>query len=75
MIMPLDQVCTGVWCRVVEINTEIGFRKRLGDFGLLPGTHVRRRFETPRGDVMAIELRGSVIALRRGDLHRIQVYV
>lgn len=75
MIMPLDQVCTGVWCRVVEINTEHRFRQRLGDFGLLPGTRVRRRYASHRGDVMAIELRGSVLALRRCDLHRIQVYV
>ena len=75
MIMPLDRVCPGVWCRVVEINTDAGFRQRLGDFGLLPGTRVRRRFATHRGDVMAIELRGSVLALRRGDLQRIRVYV
>jgi Fe2+ transport system protein FeoA len=36
---------------------------------------VRRRYASPAGDVMAIELRGSVLALRQRDLHKIRVRV
>lgn len=73
MILPLDQVCTGVWACVIGVDTDRQLRRRLRDFGLVPGTRVRRRYASPGGDVIAIELRGSVLALRRSDLHRIRV--
>lgn len=73
MILPLDQVCTGVWTCVIGVDTDRQLRRRLRDFGLVPGTRVRRRYASPGGDVVAIELRGSVLALRRSDLHRIRV--
>jgi len=75
MILHLDQVCTGVWTCVIEIDTTAQLRQRLRSFGLVPGTRVRRRYASPGGDVVAIELRGSVIALRKRDLHRIRVSV
>jgi len=75
MVMPLDQVCTGVWGHVIEIDTTVQLRQRLRDFGLVPGTQVCRRFSSPAGDVVAIELRGSVLALRKQDLHRIRVHL
>lgn len=73
MVLPLDQVCTGTWACVTEIDTSARLRQRLRDFGLVPGTRVRRRYTSPGGDVVAIELRGSVLALRKKDLHRIRV--
>ena len=75
MLLPLDQVCCGKWACVVEVNTEQKMRQRLHDFGLVPGTKVRRRYASPGGHVMAIELRGSMLALRRNDLRRIRVRV
>lgn len=75
MVLPLDQVCTGVWGYVLKIDTDDHLQQRLRDFGLVPGTRVRCRFASPAGDVIAIELRGSVLALRRRDLHRIRVRV
>ena len=75
MVLPLDQVCTGMWACVVDIDTSAHLRQRLRDFGLVLGTRVRRRYASPGGDVIAIELRGSVLALRKRDLHRIRVCV
>jgi len=75
MVLPLDQVCTGVWGCVIEIDTTAQLQQRLRDFGLVPGTQVCRRYTSPAGDVTAIELRGSVLALRKQDLHRIRVHV
>ena len=75
MILPLDQVCTGMWACVTDIDTSPRLRQRLKDFGLVPGTRVRRRYASPGGDVVVIELRGSVLALRKRDLHRIRVCV
>ena len=73
VILPLDRVCTGTWACVTDIDTSACLRRRLRDFGLVPGTRVRRRYASPGGDVVAIELRGSVLALRKRDLHRIRV--
>lgn len=75
MILPLDQVCMGVWACVIGVDTDRPLRRRLRDFGLVPGTKVRRCYASPGGDVVAIELRGSVVALRKHDLHRIRVCV
>ena len=75
MVLPLDQVGMGTWGSVTEVNTGKYLQQRLRDFGLIPGTRVRRRYASPAGDVVAIELRGSVLALRNRDLHRIQVRV
>lgn len=73
MILHLDQVCLGAWGSVVSIDTSRALRVRLRDFGLVPGTRVRRRYCSPGGDVTAIELRGSMLALRSRDLHGIRV--
>ena len=75
MVLTLDQVCTGVWTSVAGIDTNEALRQRLRDFGLVPGTRVRRRYASPAGDVIAIELWGSVIALRKQDVHGIKVRV
>lgn len=75
MVLSLDQVCMGVWACVIGIDTTAQLRQRLRDFGLVPGTRVRRRYASPGGDVMAIELRGGVLALRKRDVHRIRVRV
>lgn len=71
--MYLDQLCPGIWGNVVAIDTSRALQERLQDFGLVPGTRVCRRYSSPGGDVAAIELRGSVLALRRIDLHGIRV--
>ena len=73
MVLTLDQVCTGAWTSVAGIDTNEALRQRLRDFGLVPGTRVRRRYASPGGHVVAIELRGSVLALRKSDLHCIRV--
>lgn len=73
MLLNLDQLCTGVWANVIGIDTSRQLRQRLREFGLVPGTRVRRRYASPGGDVVAIELRGSVLALRTQDLRKIRV--
>ena len=75
MVVTLDQVCMGVWSRVIGIDVGGPLCRRLRDFGMVPGTWVRRRYCSPGGDVVAVELRGSVLALRKADLRRIRVCV
>ena len=75
MVMPLDQVRCGKWACAIHVDTQPQLRQRLRDFGLVPGTRVRRCYATPGGHVVAIELRGSRLALRKNDLHRIRVQI
>lgn len=75
MLLRLDRACLGKWGSVVSIDTSRELRERLRDFGLVPGTKVCRRYCSPGGDVTAIELRGSVLALRTRDLEKIRVFV
>ena len=75
VIMTLDQVCCGKWACVLQVDTQPQLRQRLRDFGLVPGTRVRRCYSGPGAHVSAIELRGSVLALRTRDLRCIRVRV
>ena len=69
----LDCVRPGTVAVVTQINTTPELRHRLKAFGLVPGTKVCCRYRCPWGHVTAIELRGSVLALRTEDLRKIRV--
>ena len=73
MEITLDCLCPGMEGVVRDINTEDALRRRLAEFGLVPGTKVRCRYRSPDGGVTAIGLRGAALALRTGDLRRITV--
>lgn len=73
MEMSLDRLRPGDRAVVIEVCTDRALCCRLRDFGLVPGTAVSCRYRNPWGDVTAIELRGSVIALRTRDLQKIRV--
>ncbi len=69
----LHCVRPGTVAVVTRINTEEALRRRLKAFGLIPGTKVRCCYRCPWGDLTALELRGSVLALRTEDLRKIWV--
>ena len=73
MEMGLDQLAVGKKAVVISINTDPDLRQRLRDFGFVPGTTVRCKYRCPWGSVTALELRGSVLAVRTGDLRKIRV--
>ena len=69
----LAQVKLNVPTQVLHIQEDGDLRKRLRDFGLVPGTQVICRYRSPGGFVTALEFRDTVIALRKNDLKKIQV--
>lgn len=69
----LDQLRPGLKGVVVSVGTDPALTKKLKAFGLVPGTAVSCRYRCPWGDVTALELRGSVLALRTKDLRKIRV--
>lgn len=73
MEISLDKLGLGRLGVVTHIDTDAYMKNRLRAFGMVPGTRVRCRYRSPGGSVTALELRGSVVALRTRDLQRIRV--
>lgn len=73
MEMALSRLEPRQWATVTEMEVPGVLRRRLEDYGLVPGTRVILRYRSPRGDVSAVEVRGAVIALRTRDLESIRV--
>ena len=73
MEMNLDRLMPGLHGIIVSVNTDELLRLRLRDFGLVNGTKVSVRYKSPDGGVTALELRGTVVALRTCELKKIRV--
>lgn len=73
MEISLNRLQTGQQGVVTCIDTDIAFRSRLRVFGMVPGTKVRCRYRSPGGSVMALEFRGTVLAVRTRDVKNIRV--
>lgn len=58
---------------VRALGLESSLRDRLQDLGLVEGTEVQCVLKSPAGDPAAYEIRGAVIALRRGDAATVQL--
>lgn len=71
--MTLDQLPTGEEARLTEIDAERGFRRRLLELGLLPGTPVRMIRRAEVGGVLEIEARGARLSLRLGEASALRV--
>ncbi len=75
MDISLHQLAPGARAEVTTIACCPGLSARLADFGLIPGTVVSCRYESPGRDLKAIALRGCVIAVRTSDLAQIRARV
>jgi len=71
--MTLDQLPAGTEARLVEVAGERGFRRRLLELGLLPGTTVRLVRRADIGGVLELEARGSRLTLRRDEARTLRV--
>ena len=69
----LDDLRPGDAAVVKAVNTTTHLRRRLQDFGFVPGTLVTCRYLGPGRKVAALEFRGTVLALRMADLRDIRV--
>ncbi len=73
MQIGLDQVKLGVRAVVQQVETDPLLKSRLEDFGCVPGTAVYCRYRSPGGFVTALEVRGTVLAMRTRDMSGIRV--
>lgn len=58
---------------VVKVNNTNSERRRLLDFGILPGTKIENVMPSPLGDPVAYRVRHSTIALRRAQARLIEI--
>lgn len=71
----LDQLGEGQCARITCLQLSGAMRRRLLDFGMIEGTHIRCLRKSPSGDPVIYRVRGTMLALRRQDSRRIAVEV
>ena len=65
---PLKQTVT-----IVKVGGERGFRRRLMELGLVPGTTVSVLKVAPLGDPLELSARGCTLSIRRAEARVIDV--
>lgn len=71
--MTLDQIQVGAAGVIQSIGGERGFRRRLLELGLLPGTTVRVLRVAPLGDPLELWARGCNLSIRARDAAQVEV--
>lgn len=69
----LGDIVTGASCRLVDLGGEAGFRRRLLELGLVPGTPLRVVRRVPVGGLLELEVRRCRLTLRTSEAALVQV--
>lgn len=72
-MVQLTALSPGSSSRLVSIGGGGGFRRRLLEMGLLPGTSVRLVRQVDVGDLVQVEFRGCHLSLRRSEAREVLV--
>jgi ferrous iron transport protein A len=71
--MKLADVRIGEVVTIGHVTGEGGFRRRLMELGLVPGTQVEIVGAAPLGDPLELLVRGASLSIRRGEAQLIEV--
>jgi ferrous iron transport protein A len=71
--LPLHRIPIGRKARVKELTAKDHSRRRMLDLGLISDTIVEALRQSPSGDPVAYQIRGTVIALRAEEAAQIFV--
>ena len=71
--MTLREVPVHTTVKVVEINGEGAFRRRIMDMGITKNSEIYVRKVAPLGDPVEITVRGYELSLRRDDAESVEV--
>ena len=58
---------------IADVGGERGFRRRLMEMGLVPGTAIQLVRVAPLGDPLEIEVRGCRLSIRRQEAQAVQL--
>ena len=71
--MTLREVPVHTTVKVVKINGEGAFRRRIMDMGITKGVEIYVRKVAPLGDPVEVTVRGYELSLRKEDAQMIEV--
>ena len=71
--MTLREVPVHTTVKVVKINGEGAFRRRIMDMGITKNSEIYVREVAPLGDPVEITVRGYELSLRRDDAESVEV--
>lgn len=71
--MTLREVPVHITVKVVKINGEGAFRRRIMDMGITKNSEIYVRKVAPLGDPVEITVRGYELSLRRDDAESVEV--
>ena len=71
--MTLREVPVHTTVKVVKINGEGAFRRRIMDMGITKGVEIYVRKVAPLGDPMEVTVRGYELSVRKADAQMIDV--
>ncbi|MBI5495041.1 MAG: FeoA domain-containing protein [Deltaproteobacteria bacterium] len=71
--MDLGEAVRGRVLVVEKVGGERGFRRRLMELGLVPGTRVEVVSVAPLGDPLELLVRGCSLSIRRREAERVRV--
>lgn len=69
----LDTLRPGQCGRILAIEGERSFRRRLMELGLLPGARLRLVRQMPLGGLVELEVRGGHLSLRTDEIGQLLV--
>lgn len=72
-MVQLTALQPGSSARLVSIGGRRGFRRRLLEMGLLPGTRVRMVRRAELGNMLQLEVRGCHLSLRSSEAREVLV--
>lgn len=71
--MTLADLAVGQSATIESVEGNRGFRRRLLELGLLPGTSVSVLRQAPLGDPLELTLRDTCISIRKRDAAEIHI--
>jgi ferrous iron transport protein A len=74
VVTPLSQLPLRSRAKVLRVGGAPGFRRRLMELGLVPGTEVEMVRIAPLGDPVQIVVRGCRLSIRRAEAAEVTVY-
>jgi ferrous iron transport protein A len=74
MVTPLSSLPLRTRAKVLRVGGQPGFRRRLMEFGLVPGTTVEVVRIAPLGDPVQLLVRGCRLSIRRAEAAEVTVF-
>src|SRR5262245_47272883 len=74
MVLPLSELPLRSRAKVLRVGGQPGFRRRLMEFGLVPGTAVEVVRVAPLGDPVQLMVRGCRLSIRRAEAAEVTVF-